>query len=91
MADTYDRQLRIGGDNVVGAVRAGGVVVTAGMQRPPIWMGPPAAVAWLVMRRYVTTTDGLWRPWDLLVDRVADVAVERRGLGAVYIISGRVA
>lgn len=62
MADTYDRQLRIGGDNVVGAVRAGGVVVTAGMQRPPIWMGPLAAVA-----------------------------VERRGLGAVHIVSGRVA
>lgn len=77
-------------DNVVDAVRAGGTVATAGMQRPSIWMGPLTAAAWVAMRRYVTTREGLSRPWDLLMQRLADVAVERRGLGAVYVASGRV-
>ena len=76
-------------DNVVAAVRSEGTIAAAGMQRPRLWLAPIALAAWLVMRRYVTTTDGLARPWDLLAQRLHDVNGEAIVLGAIYIVSGR--
>jgi hypothetical protein len=41
-----------------------------------------------LMRRYVTTTDGLHEPWDLLADRVRDTDVELHVLGIIYVATG---
>jgi ubiquinone/menaquinone biosynthesis C-methylase UbiE len=75
-------------DNVVGAVRAGGRIAAAGARRPPLWALPVALPALAVMRRYVTTTDGLRQPWDLLADRVGDTDVELRILRIIYVATG---
>jgi ubiquinone/menaquinone biosynthesis C-methylase UbiE len=76
-------------DNVMTAVRAGGGVVTAGMQRPPRWLAPLALAARLLMRRYTTTDEGLAKPWDLLADRLENVTSDSLLLGAIYIVAGR--
>lgn len=76
-------------DNVISAVRPGGRVVTAGMKRPSPWLRPLTLAAWLVMRRYVTTDEGLARPWDLLGDRLEDVTSDEQFLGAIYVVGGR--
>jgi ubiquinone/menaquinone biosynthesis C-methylase UbiE len=76
-------------DHVTTAVRPGGRVATAGMQRPPRWLAPLAMPARLIMRRYSTTEEGLDKPWDLLADRLEDVIPESRLLGAIYIVAGR--
>lgn len=76
-------------DNVVTALRPGGRVVAAGMRRPSWWLAPIALGALLVMRRYVTTHEGLARPWDLLEERLADVTHDSLLLGAIYVVGGR--
>jgi ubiquinone/menaquinone biosynthesis C-methylase UbiE len=76
-------------DNVVSAVRPGGRVVSAGMRRPSWFLAPIALGAQLVMRRYVTTQEGLARPWDLLGERLADLTRDSLLLGAVYVAAGR--
>ena len=75
-------------DNVLEAVRPGGRLVAAGARRPPGIMAPVGVAAWLVMRRYVTTSDGVSEPWTLLADRLQDFTVERLVLGAIYIAQG---
>jgi len=76
-------------DNVTAAVRSGGRVVAAGAKRPSLWLAPIALVAQVVMRRYVTTNDGIAKPWDLLADRLEDVTSESLLLGAIYVVAGR--
>lgn len=76
-------------DKVTTAVRHGGRVVTAGAKRPSLWLAPIALAAQLIMRRYVTTDEGLARPWDLLADRLEDVTSESLLLGAIYLVAGR--
>ena len=76
-------------DNVTTAVRPGGRVVTAGMKRPSLWLAPIALPARLIMRRYITTDEGLAKPWDLLADRLDDVTSESLLLGAIYVVAGR--
>ncbi len=41
------------------------------------------------MRRYITTDEGLAKPWDLLADRLDDVTSDSLLLGATYIVAGR--
>ena len=76
-------------DNVTTAVRPGGRVVTAGFQRPSSWLARIALPARLIMRRYITTDEGLAKPWDLLAERLDDVTSESLLLGAIYIAAGR--
>lgn len=76
-------------DNVTTAVRAGGRVVAAGLQRPSRWLARIAVPARLIVRRYATTDEGLARPWDLLADRLDDVTSESLLLGAIYLVTGR--
>jgi ubiquinone/menaquinone biosynthesis C-methylase UbiE len=75
-------------DRVAAAVRPGGRIAAAGMRRPPRRLARIALPARLVMRRYVTTLDGLDRPWDLLAERLGRVASEFRLFGALYVVSG---
>lgn len=76
-------------DNVATAVRPGGRIVAAGMQLPSQSLVPLALATRLVMRRYITTDDGMRKPWDLLGDRLDDVTVETVLLGAIYVVGGR--
>ena len=76
-------------DNVTAAVRPGGRVVAAGTQRPSSRLARLVVPTRLVMRRYVTTHGGLARPWDLLAQRLDEVASELRLLGAIYVVAGR--
>lgn len=75
-------------DNVVSAVRPGGRIATAGARRPSAWVLPLALPVLALMRRYVTTTEGLDRPWDLLAERLDAMDVELRILGAIYVATG---
>jgi ubiquinone/menaquinone biosynthesis C-methylase UbiE len=76
-------------DNVTTAVRTGGRVVTAGAKRPSLWLAPIALIAGRIMRRYITTDEGLAKPWDLLAHRLEDVTTESLLLGAMYVMAGR--
>jgi ubiquinone/menaquinone biosynthesis C-methylase UbiE len=75
-------------DNVVGALHANGRAATAGGRRPTWWAAPVAITAHIVMRRYATTAEGLARPWDLLADRLTDVAATSLLLGTIYVVGG---
>ena len=76
-------------DAVVAAVRPGGRVVTAGARQPGL---PLVAIALPVLlgmrRRYVTTSDGLRKPWDLLTDRLEESVVDTRVGGMCYLAKG---
>ena len=68
----------------------GARVAAAGTKLFPWWLGPLNIYVWLANRNYMTTFDGLHRPWNLLQrDYVPDLRVEPVWLGASYIASGR--
>jgi ubiquinone/menaquinone biosynthesis C-methylase UbiE len=76
-------------DNVITAVRTGGRLVAAGAKRPSLWLAPIALIAGRIMRRYITTDEGLAKPWDLLAHRLEVVTTESLLLGAMYVMAGR--
>jgi hypothetical protein len=75
-------------DNAVNALRPGGRIAAAGVRLPATWVLPVALPALVLMRRYITTTEGLRRPWDLLADRVQETEIHLRFVGAVYQVIG---
>jgi ubiquinone/menaquinone biosynthesis C-methylase UbiE len=75
-------------DNVVRAVRPGGRVACAGQRRPSHWLLRLLVPTRRLMRRYVTTREGLDRPWDLLAARLDEVTSAPVLLGALYVVSG---
>ena len=77
-------------ENVIGHVKPGGRVVAAGAKLAPWWALPVNAYVWLVARRYVTTFEGIKRPWGNLVALVPDLRVESVLLGGAYVASGSV-
>ena len=77
-------------DRVTAALRPGGRVAADGMKRPSSWPARLVIPTRRIMRRYVTTEEGLDRPWDLLAERLRDVRVETLLLGALYVVAGRV-
>jgi len=77
-------------ERVVDAVRPGGRIATTGVQWAPRWAVPVNAAVWIGARRYVTTFEGFDDPWRRLAERLDDLRVERRWLGSVYVVSGRV-
>lgn len=72
-------------ENVLGQVRSGGRVVSAGARRPPWWASPLSLPVFLVARRYVTTLEGAARPWSHLERLVPALSVGRRLAGTTYI------
>jgi SAM-dependent methyltransferase len=78
-------------ERVVGAVRRGGRVVAVGAQWAPRWRWPVNVGVRLVARRYVTTFEGLGKPWDQLERALGRVQVETLGFGAIYVVTGVVA
>jgi ubiquinone/menaquinone biosynthesis C-methylase UbiE len=75
-------------ENVVRAVRPGGRIACAGQQRPAHWLPRLLLPTRRLMRRYVTTREGLDRPWDLLAARLDEVTSAPFLLGALYVVSG---
>lgn len=76
-------------DNVTGAVRPGGRIAAAGMKRSSSRLLRTLLPTRRILRRYVTTGEGLDRPWDLLAERLEDVTSEPLLLGAAYVAAGR--
>ena len=77
-------------ENVIGALAAGGRVASVGARWAPRWRVPVNLVVWYSSRGYVTTFEGLQRPWARLERHVPELTVESRALGGVYIASGTV-
>lgn len=75
-------------DHVVGAVRPGGRIACAGQQRPSHRLARLLLPTRRLMRRYVTTSEGLDRPWDQLAARLDEVTASTLLLGALYIVAG---
>ncbi len=76
-------------DNLLGRARSGACVVSAGGKWPSRWAVPVHAYVRFLAPRYVTTLEGFDRPWTLLAERVRDLKVEQRSLGAAYVAWGR--
>jgi SAM-dependent methyltransferase len=76
-------------DNVLAHLKPGAHVVACGLQWAPPWMAPTNFFVLGAALYSVTCMDGLDRPWDLLAGRLADVRVETRGLGGIYVLRGR--
>lgn len=58
-------------DRIFGAARPGVRVAAAGMKWAPWWMAPVNLVVRAQARPYMTTFEGLDRPWSLLAARLA--------------------
>jgi ubiquinone/menaquinone biosynthesis C-methylase UbiE len=78
-------------DNVIAHLRPGAAVVAVGAKSPPRSLLPVHLLAQRIGRRYTTTLTGYDQPWEQLASRLADLAVEQRALGAIYLASGRTA
>lgn len=65
-------------------------VALAGTKLFPWWLAPLNLYVWLANRPYVTTFEGLSRPWSLLQrEHVPDLDIRPVWLGASYVASGR--
>jgi ubiquinone/menaquinone biosynthesis C-methylase UbiE len=72
-------------ENVLDSLQPGGRVVTAGARRPAPWIVPLVLPVLLLIRRYVTTSQGLAQPWKELEDRVPEIDVKLSHLGVIYV------
>jgi demethylmenaquinone methyltransferase/2-methoxy-6-polyprenyl-1,4-benzoquinol methylase len=75
-------------DNVIAHLRPGAAVVAVGAKSPPRWLLPMHVLARRIGTRYTTTLTGYDRPWQQLASRLADLTVEQRAVGAIYLASG---
>jgi len=76
--------------NIFSQAADGARVAAAGTKTFPWWLAPFNLYIWAANRSYVTTFDGLSRPWSLLQrEYVRDLRVHPVWLGASYIASGR--
>ena len=67
----------------------GARVAAAGTKLFPWWLAPLNVYVWAVNRSYMTTFDGLSRPWSFLQrEYIPDLRVEPVWLGASYIARG---
>ena len=72
-------------------LKPGAQVVSFGAKWPPVWNLPVRVGVWLAARRYVTTLDGLNRPWAKLEPLVPDLEVEPMAFGGAYLAAGTTA
>lgn len=76
-------------ENIFGNLRPGARIAIAGIKHPPWWLYPARVWRLLKARPYVTTFEGMERPWSLLAERVPDLDVMPVMLGTNYIARGR--
>jgi ubiquinone/menaquinone biosynthesis C-methylase UbiE len=77
-------------ENVIGHMKPGGRVVSAGAKLAPWWAVPVNGFVWFQARRYVTTFEGFRRPWSHLATLLPDLRVQPILLGGAYVASGTV-
>ncbi len=76
-------------DNIFRHPRPGARVALAGIKHPPWWLFPARLWRLLKARPYVTTFEGLDRPWSLVAQRVRGLEVTPVMFGTNYIAHGR--
>lgn len=74
--------------NIVGQLRPRARIAVTGAKWAPRWAFPVNAVVRQRARPYVTTFDGMDRPWSHLERLVADLRVESALLGGAYVAYG---
>ena len=77
-------------ERIFAATRPGTRVAVAGMKLAPWWLAPVNLVVRAQARPYMTTLEGLNRPWNLLEGYLASFARESVLFGTGYIGWGRV-
>jgi demethylmenaquinone methyltransferase/2-methoxy-6-polyprenyl-1,4-benzoquinol methylase len=75
-------------EQMMSHVRDGGRVVAFGSKLPPLWAFPLIPLVWLVGRSYVTTYEGIRKPWSHLVRWVPDLRVRSALFGCAYFAWG---
>jgi arsenite methyltransferase len=76
--------------NIFSQANEHGRVALAGTKLFPWWLAPLNVYIWLANWSYMTTFEGLSRPWSLLQrDHVPDLHVRPVWLGASYVACGR--
>ncbi len=69
-------------------VKPGGRVVAVGGKWPPVLFWPLHALVAVTHAPYVTTFEGFDRPWSLLIEHCADLAIEPVAFGTGYLAAG---
>ena len=75
-------------DAIFGRVHTGARVAAAGMKFLPWWLAPANLYILLKAYPYVTTFEGLSRPWSLLKEKVPDLRVSTVFCGGGYVAYG---
>jgi ubiquinone/menaquinone biosynthesis C-methylase UbiE len=76
--------------HVLAHLKPGAHVVASGLQWAPFWLGATNLFVLGASLYSVTCMAGLERPWELLAESLRNVEVRTRGLGGIYVASGRV-
>jgi len=76
-------------ENIFRHLRPGARFALAGIKHPPWWLFPARLWRFAKARPYVTTFEGLDRPWSLLAQRIGALEVTPVMLGTNYIARGR--
>ena len=77
-------------ENVVKHLRAGARVASFGAKQPQRWTRPLGAIVRRIAGPYVTTFEGLDRPWRLLERQLPNLAVQEILFGCAYVAWGQV-
>jgi ubiquinone/menaquinone biosynthesis C-methylase UbiE len=74
--------------NVISQLKPGARIAVAGAKRPPWWAVPVSLYVAYAARRYLTTREGLERPWSFLSGLVPDLQIRELSLGGAYLAWG---
>lgn len=77
-------------DHVLAHLKPGAHVVASGLQWAPPWMLPTNLFVLGAALYSVTCMEGLAQPWTMLGKRLRQLEVRSRGMGGIYIATGRV-
>ncbi len=77
-------------ERIFSFARPGARIAIAGIKHPPPWLLPLRLYRVLKARPYVTTLEGLDRPWRLVEARLANLHVRSVLLGTNYVAYGTV-
>lgn len=77
-------------DNILPRLKQGGRVSSVGAKWAPGWAVPVNIGVRLAARRFVTTFDGMDRPWRLLEPYTGNLRLERLALGGAYVAWGEI-
>jgi demethylmenaquinone methyltransferase/2-methoxy-6-polyprenyl-1,4-benzoquinol methylase len=75
-------------ERIFSFARPGARIAIAGIKHPPLWLLPLRLYRVLKARPYVTTLEGLDRPWRLIESRLENLSVRSVLFGTNYIAYG---